>query len=204
MLQANRLPFIVLVVMLLPTVGAAQLSQAPASKGTAVCDCKPEFNTTAEGPGTCQVAKDNAKWCKIKFNSGTAVGTTRQEEFRETLKKFGLPSYDNVTAAQMVNLSSPDKWDANFVQANLPPLIAVALWDVAPERIKPVTGLLSAADRTQAIAGWLKARPPRSETLDFGPYKGVVSWGCLELVQGQFSVIIKTAYSASTRGCAYK
>lgn len=202
MLRFKFLSLAAVIVMMALSMRGTESAQSTSSRGTAMCDCKPEFNATAEGPGTCQVAKDNTRWCKIKFNSGTAAGTARQEEFREAMRKLDLPPYDNVVAAQQINAVSPDRWTANFVQTNLPPLIAVALWDAAPNKIKGVNDLISS--KAQSILRGFQMPPPGTEFLELGPYKVIVSWGCIEMVDRQFSITIKTSYSNAPRGCAYR
>jgi len=199
-----RILTLTVVVGLVPIAGWAQPpSQFPSATGTTVCDCRPEFNTSAEAQGTCEVAKDDTKWCNIKFNNGTGERTARQQEYLSALKGYGLPTYDNVGAAVFVNKTSPDKWDVAFVQKNLPALIAVALWDVAPERMKATINLLSSYDNARLILSGFQTRQGDSQSLKLGAYQATASWGCLELVQGQFSVVIKTVHSAANLGCKY-
>ncbi len=61
-----------LLAILITTVLAGQpsLGQVPSPKTTR-CDCRPEFDVVAEGRGTCEIVKDDTRWCKIKFNDGT-------------------------------------------------------------------------------------------------------------------------------------
>jgi len=196
---------LVLILRLFLSTGLSSLTAAPLPTGAvATCDCKPEFNVTAEGPGPCARTKDDAKWCRIKFPVASDA-ETRKTEFDRVMQKLDLPRYNVAAAAVSVNSTPPDAWDLAFVQRSLPPLVAVALWDLEPRRIKPLVRALSErAVAAQVLEGW-QSKPPEFVSLSApvaaASYRVIVSRGCVEFVDGLFSLLIRTSFASASRGC---
>jgi hypothetical protein len=196
---------LVLILRLFLSTGLPSLTAAPLATGAvATCDCKPEFNVIAEGPNPCTRTKDDAKWCRIKFPVASDA-ETRKMEFDRVMQELDLPRYNVAAAAVSVNRTRPDAWDLVFVQRSLPPLVAVALWDLEPRRIKPLVRALSErAVAARVLEGW-QSKPPGFVSLSApvapAPYRVIVSRGCVEFVDGLFSLLIRTSLASASRGC---
>lgn len=181
--------FLLLVSLLLPC-GRVEATQ---------CDCKPEFEVASEAEGTCEVTRDDKKWCRIKFNTGSTASGPRQQEFVEAVKKLtGLTFDHTLEASRIVNMTEPEKWDEAFVREHLAALFAIAVWDSAPERLKTVVSLVR--DRAREFVGPLQKREQQTR-LELGGYRAVVSYGCVDLSERDFSVMVKTRFSTTPRRC---
>lgn len=162
------------------------------------CDCKPEFQVSSEGEGTCEVARDDRKWCVIKFNAGGTARPPRQQAFAEATQKIAGFTFDAVDAARRVDTTPPQAWDEAFVRNYLAALFAVALWDRAPDRMKPIVGLVR--EKAAALVGPLQ-KGAEAEHVDLGDYQAWASQGCLEVAQRDFSVMVKTRFSSAVLRC---
>jgi|GEM_PF-4087256 len=199
------LPLVVaLPVLLSPSSSSPTRMSLTLTGAVATCDCKPEFNVTAEGPGSCVRAKDDGKWCRIKF-PGASQANARKNEFDRLMQKLGLPEYDVAAAAASINSRSPEEWNLAFLDHNLPPLVAGALWDLEPQRIKPLVKALSDTKAAKRILEGWQSRPPTLVELSLhtesGGYKLAVSHGCMEFVDGPFSLLIKTSFASASKAC---
>jgi len=165
------------------------------------CDCKPEFEVFAEAAGVCELTRDDKKWCEIKFNSVTGSGPQQREFMEMVSKKTGVEIPDNVKAAQEFNRVPPEGWNKDFVEQHLISLLAVALWERAPERIKPIMqAVRNAANR---ILPLIKVEPRKVEQLPLEKYKAIISRGCFDLQDGEFAVMIKTQFAESDQRCSF-
>jgi len=162
------------------------------------CDCRPEFNTEAEASGTCSKAKDDTKWCKLKFNGGnTGVGAERHRDFIVELKKRGLPEYDTTQADRALTEEPPEKWGLDTVRIYFPALFAAALWDTpASDRLKRVVEILKEnSDRV------LQGITREGTEFTIGNYKVDAAKGCVQLIDSgeSFSVMVRTRFADSAR-----
>lgn len=164
------------------------------------CDCKPEFEVYAEADGVCEVTRDDKKWCEIRFNSSTGTGT-RQQEFFQTLSRLEVKVFDNFKAAQEFNRVEPEKWNKDFIEQYLTSLLAVALWEKAPERIRPI--LQSVRNASARILPLITTGPKKVEQLSLERYKATISRGCIDLDDGVFAVMIKTRFAESNQRCNF-
>jgi len=164
------------------------------------CDCRPEYAVYAEAEGVCELTRDDRKWCEIKFNSSTGRGA-RQAEFVQALSKFGVEVSDNFTAAQQFNMVEPEKWDNKFIDEYLTSLLAVALWERAPDRVKPIIELVRNA--SEQILKSMKREPKEVDKFPLAQYTATVSRGCLDLADEVFAVMIKTRFSEANERCGF-
>jgi len=160
------------------------------------CDCRPEINAEAEAQGTCEKTQDDAKWCKLKFNSAIGKDTPEQMEFFNKVEKFLSRKFDNVKSAMVVNEVPPEKWDRSFVTEHFATLFAVALYDTAPERMVEIFKILQT--NSEKLLEFVKGEE-RFQKIE--KYNVTGSCGCLEFVDGLFSTMVKTRHSFATKGC---
>jgi hypothetical protein len=155
------------------------------------------MNAEAEGLGTCEKTQDDAKWCKLKFNSVTGKETPEQKEFFKTVDKFLGQKLDNVQSSMVVNEVPPENWDQSFITKHFAALFAVALYDTAPDRMVGIFNILQ--KHTEKLLQFVKGEEHRQK---IEGYNVTGSRGCLEFVDGSFSTMVKTRYSFATRGCS--
>lgn len=194
MVRLNLLPTVVLLFLFL-------LIAMPAGVGATRCDCRPEFEVYAEADGICEVTRDDKKWCEIRFNSSTGTGP-RQKEFFEAVAKQGVQIGDNVKAAQTLNTTPPEQWDKSAIEQDLATLVAVALWERAPNRIKPMVDLVRKA--SDKIVELMKMPPMAVEQFSTEGYLVTTSRGCIDIDDKVFAVMIKTRFSEAVNRCAPK
>jgi hypothetical protein len=165
------------------------------------CDCRPDFPVESEADGTCEVTRDDKNWCVIKFNSSTGQATPRQTEFLDALGRSRLPQFDNVVASNRFLSVAPELWDLTFIQDHLAALLAVALWDSAPQRLPVVISLIR--ENARELLPAIQDRSQRVTTRRLGNYSAALSYGCFELSERDFSVMIKTRFSTAPRRCGW-
>jgi hypothetical protein len=165
------------------------------------CNCRPEFEVYSEADGICELTRDDKKWCEIRFNGSTGSGP-RQAEFFAAVEKQGLKIADNVKAAQRLNTMPPEAWDKAVIENDLVALIAVALWERAPEKIKPIAELVRKS--SDKILQYMKLPPAAVEKFASDRYLFTVSLGCIDIDDKVFSVMIKTRFSEAVNRCVPK
>ena len=173
----------------------------PESAGATRCDCRPEFDVYAEADGVCELTRDDKKWCEIRFNSSTGTGP-RQAEFIDTVAKTGVKISDNVKASQRLNTLLPESWGKDAVEEDLVTLLAVALWERAPERIKPISELVR--KEAARILDLMKMHPSKVEQFTADRYLVTTSRGCIDIDDKVFAVMIKTRFSEALNRCVPK
>jgi len=155
-----------------------------------VCDCRPEFETDAEASGVCSKIKDDKKWCKLKFGSGAVQpGGERHEEFARVLKSQALPQFD-VTMALSQVAQPPEEWTVATVRDHLSAMFTVALWDTAPERLKPVLSIIRDASEQLLVAA-----KGDGKSFKAGSYEVDAAKGCVQLIDGTFAVMLRTPFA---------
>src|SRR5437870_13656949 len=116
-----------MMIRFLPTVVLVYLFCLPLIGDATTCDCRPEFNTDAEGPGTCSKTKQDATWCKLKFSGGNiGVNTTEYRAFSEKMTALRLPNFDPATADRVLSEQPPETWTVDTVKTHFSALFAAA------------------------------------------------------------------------------
>lgn len=170
---------------------------------TTKCGCGPEFDVIAEGKGVCEVTKDDTHWCRLKFNDGTPTAPQALAYF-DFAKRRGIQAADPYVAAQEVSKTAPAKWSTLFVRDNFAALAVHTLYDADPEVARPVYSLLSDVYNAGKITDALNQPASGAARITFDQYNAIVSLGCLQLMRGSWSMMIKTLYSPAIQSCALR
>jgi hypothetical protein len=158
----------------------------------ATCDCRPEFNTEAEGNGWCSRTKENAQWCKLKFNEESATGTD-QPQFIAAVKQLGV-TVNVVAASKTLNSVPPSDWKPEFIDTHMLTLFSIALWNVAPERLKEIANIMR-NNRDQL----LKLVTGTGGAIDREGYLIDGIRGCLQFRRQTFATMVRTVFAPSGR-----
>ncbi len=160
-----------------------------------VCDCRPQFETSAEASGVCSRTQDDTKWCKLKFGYGaTQAGGEKNGPFTEALQNHKI-SVADVTKALPEVSRPPDQWTLTTVQQYVPAMFAVALWDTAPARLNDV--LKTIQSQAERILTAARGDPA---TFRAGEYQVEAAQGCIQLIDGNFSTMLRTRYAKPPDG----
>lgn len=170
---------------------------------TTRCDCKPEFNVVAEGKGTCEVVKDNSRWCRIKFNDGTSDPKLKAR-YDKTIRQAGISTRDPFLAAGDLSRISPGNWTHSFAKTNFSALLAYALWDVDIDSLKQAYPIVATSAVIDPILRGVTLKPPGVLVGTLESYEAIASWGCLQLVRGSLSILIKTPHSPAPLACVWR
>ena len=158
------------------------------------CPCE-YHNATAQGEGTCSRSEDKYH-CTIEFSA------TKLEEYQEFVKYLGGIGLhtDPRKALKFATEVPPEKWDIGFVNNVLPVLFSISqrFWfenkiPLINEIIMKNAGFIIESIQLKPT----KERPYRS--VKTNEFKIIVSYGCIELRQGNFSTMVKTPWSKA--GC---
>ncbi len=160
------------------------------------CTCKPHIQADGVGETTCSVAKDDSKWCEIRFSGASEKPSSN---FTEDLSRLSNRGLVRELALQRLGTVPPEDWNREFVIGFIPAMLE----DVVPaERLKSMTEVLG-----HAASDILPALKTRSHTFKEFPLRGyqtVVSYGCVDFVAGDFSAMVKSQFSEATDRCRWK
>jgi hypothetical protein len=184
-------------------LGGSTSTAEVAPTATTRCDCKPEFNVVAEGKGTCEVVKDNSRWCRIKFNDGTSDPKLKAGYYK-AIQEAGISTRDPFLAAADLTRISPLGWSHGFAKTNFSALVAYALWDVDILTLKQTYPIVAKSAMIDPILRGVTLKPPGVLVGTFEGYEAIASWGCLQLVRGSLSILIKTPHSPAPLACAWR
>ena len=153
------------------------------------CDCRPEFNTEAEGNGWCSRTKENGAWCKLTFNEESVRQTDQRQKFITAIKPLGI-SGNIFEATQTLNKVPPLEWKVDYVDNHFPVLFSIALWNVAPDRLKEIATILR---KNRDILFKLVTGSGGSSESEGYVIDG--SAGCLQFRKGPFSTMVRTVFA---------
>ena len=152
------------------------------------CDCKPEFEVDAEGDGYCSASKYDASWCHIEF--GTAGASRFIEEGSEN---FDFSKEMVYQAVIETNSLHPELWTDAFIENSLPILFAISLWDTDMAGEIPTLQELLIFHSSTILEHLNGASEP--DVFTFDRYDFFVSEGCIKVVNGDFSILVKSPFA---------
>lgn len=165
--------------------------QSPSPAAT--CDCRPEFNTEAEGNGWCSRTKENGSWCKLKFNDESIRDPAQKQKFTAAVKSLEINT-DTSEATRVLNTVPPKEWNPEFVNLYMPVLFSIALWDIAPEQLRDISTILR-KDRDRLftlLTGAGGFAETNGYAVDGAP-------GCLQFTRRSFSTMVRTVFAPRGR-----
>lgn len=156
------------------------------------CDCRPDFNTEAEGNGWCSRTKEDAKWCKLKFNEESA--TASQQEFMNTMTQLAIKTVDVANATKILNTVPLSNWKIEFIDNYWLTLFSITLWDIAPDKLREIAVIIQ-KNRDRLFSMVTK------DGGDFNSdgYRIDGSPGCLQFTKAAFSTMVRTAFAQKGR-----
>ena len=157
-----------------------------------ICNCRPEINAEAEGIGVCEIIKDNAKWCKIKFNAGRGVKPKERIKFESFVYNAGLNYFYFEGSTMAVLKSPPEIWSKDLVMKSLNSFLIHALWDISPDRLNGIVKLVQ--EYHKKIFKFIKIKE-KEHTIEMLPYKAFISYGSFGISENSFSVFIITPWA---------
>src|SRR5436190_23801120 len=83
------------------------------------CSCRPDIPADGSGDGTCSVAQDDAKWCRIRF-SGSAITPNISEDLAKTA---AANDSERQLALKRLGSVRPDDWNRDFVLGFVPAML---------------------------------------------------------------------------------
>ena len=162
------------------------------------CPCK-YHSATAQGEGTCSRSEDK-NYCTIEFS---ATKLAEYNEFVNYLDGIGL-TFDPRNALAYSTEEPPEKWNLTFVRQALPVLFAISQRFGFQDRITVTRDIIQ--KNADFIIKSVQSKPTHAKkysSIEICGFTLIVSYGCVELRQGDFTTMVKTPWSDGGCNCDF-